>query len=465
MVIDVWAGQLEIDEALLRSQGVSGISIRINNMSGGHHRDTGFDKQWAEAKNFVRFPYFVYNPWVDGAANFKWLAENMPADARSVAIDVEVKKSGYPPETYAGELIKFLNLCKAKNWKTIIYTAEWFLADLKSWPKTDYWWAQYIDGKTYLAGVKTWSDLKLVMDRLDKPFNVQHVPGTLKLWQFSGDFLTMPGTLRKIDLNVFYGTEKELASYFNSEPVIEIVPTKDPDVLPTTGAGLYTFSKDAFWLRPNKGPLVTPTYNTTKTSGAKDTILPAEWIRWLEVLNPNEKAMEKILSPNWGPTKGINGNGKLEFISLVYPGRNVVSLERVTDGLDGNKWGVLHYIDAAHVPPITMSPYDYPDLIHRVYGTNSFWTYHILDNTPELPILGYEQRYIEMCWLVPISSFLPRMVRVNIGPGLNIRDLPSIKGRIISSLHSLDSTEVLEVRVGPGGLWGRSVDGLSLIHI
>ena len=126
LVVDVWEGQLEIDEAVLKANGVAGMGIRINDMSGGHHMDTNFTKQWEQAKGFVRFPYFVYNPWVNGAANYAWLAANCPPEVKSIALDVEVRYTGYSPNTYAGELVKFLELAKTK-WKVIIYTAQWFL--------------------------------------------------------------------------------------------------------------------------------------------------------------------------------------------------------------------------------------------------------------------------------------------------------------------------------------------------
>lgn len=217
LVVDVWEGSLEIDEAVFKANGVAGFAIRLNDMNGGHHMDTGFVKQWNEAINFVRFPYFVYNPWVSANANFIWLKDHMPPDAKSVAIDVEVKYLGISKADYAGALVNFLNLCKP-YWKTIVYTAQWFLPELASWPRVDYWWAQY-PSTTYFAGVDTWDKLKLALDRFDKPFNYTYIPGYLKMWQFSGDFLTLPGTIRKIDVNLFYGTELDLRNYFNPQQV------------------------------------------------------------------------------------------------------------------------------------------------------------------------------------------------------------------------------------------------------
>ena len=213
LVIDVWQGSLEMDEGVLKANGVAGIGIRINNMNGGHHRDTGFDKQWAEAANFVRFPYFVYNPWVDGLANFNWLLANMPVDAKSVAVDVEVRYANITPARYASEVNTFLEMCATRKWKTIIYTGQWFLDTLSRWPICDYWWAQYPNPAKYFGSIKTWDELKLALDNpnIARPFNESACPGQVKMWQFTGDFLVLPGTIRDIDVNLFFGNETELA--------------------------------------------------------------------------------------------------------------------------------------------------------------------------------------------------------------------------------------------------------------
>ena len=226
LVIDVWEGQLEIDEAVLKANGVAGMGIRLNDMSGGHHMDAGFVKQWAEAANFVRFPYFVYNPWVDGAGNYAWLTSHMPEGVKCLAIDIEVKYSGITASKYASDVDQFLVLCHQRGWKTIIYTAEWFLASLSRWPQLDYWWAQYPDAATYFSGVATWDALKLALDKLDKPFNAAKIPGRLMMWQFSGDYLLLPGNNRDMDVNIFYGTEIELAEYFGAAAPVIIIPSE-----------------------------------------------------------------------------------------------------------------------------------------------------------------------------------------------------------------------------------------------
>jgi GH25 family lysozyme M1 (1,4-beta-N-acetylmuramidase) len=216
LVLDVWEGQLELDEPVLKSNGVAGLVIRLNDMNSGHHMDAGFTKQWAEASNFVRFPYFVYNPWVDAAANFFWLKTHMPAGCKTVAIDIEVAYFRVSPAQYAGEVNKFIGLCQSFGWHVIIYTAEWFLNKLSKWPRLDYWWAQYPYPLNYIgtrSSIITWEALKTGLDILIKPYNFTKIPGPLKMWQFSGDYFILPGTTRKIDLNLFYGSEKELQEW------------------------------------------------------------------------------------------------------------------------------------------------------------------------------------------------------------------------------------------------------------
>ena len=51
---------------------------RLNDINGGHHKDENFDKQWKQAQYFLRAPYFVYNPWVNGKGNYDWLMANLP---------------------------------------------------------------------------------------------------------------------------------------------------------------------------------------------------------------------------------------------------------------------------------------------------------------------------------------------------------------------------------------------------
>lgn len=215
LVVDVWEGSLEIDEGILKAAGVAGFVVRLNDMNGGHHMDGTFAAQWAQAASFARCPYFVYNPWVSGQANFDWLSANIPAECRSVMVDVEVRYAGYSPTTYAGEVAKFMTLAQSK-WRTAIYTGAGFSDLLMYWPACEYWWAQY-PGYDW-GSVKTWDQLKAVLDAYYVPYNRSSMPiGILRMWQFSGDKLILPGTIRTTDVNIFYGTEAELRAWWGCE--------------------------------------------------------------------------------------------------------------------------------------------------------------------------------------------------------------------------------------------------------
>jgi GH25 family lysozyme M1 (1,4-beta-N-acetylmuramidase) len=457
LVIDTWEGQLEIDEAVLKANGVAGMGIRINDMNGGHHEDAGFAKQWAEAANFVRFPYFVYNPWVDGRANYDWLNAHMPAGCMAVAIDIEVRMSGYSPATYAGEVVKFLDLCDMKGWKTIIYTAQWFLANLKSWPRVDYWWAQYPDPVKYFSGISTWDDLKLRLDHpvLLRPFNIESCPGNVKMWQFGGDFLTLPGSTRKMDVNLFYGNTDDLAAYFGQEsPVVVGEPPVTGE--PVTGSGLYVFARAAYWARPNGGPLVTPNYNVTKTSGDKDVVIRQDLIDYLKLTN-SAKAYEKIVAPDWGPSKGFNKNG-LIINNLIYPGRNLVWILKTMTGIDGEKWGQLESLPVA-VPGPEINYKDTPHLVHTVYGSNTKWTWFDLAFAARVPIMGDGPRYVRMEWLEPVDAMLPKAVRVTAFPWINVRELPDVSSVKVGSKLWGANVTIYEVRIAKGGIWGKIDSG------
>lgn len=216
--VDVWEGSLEIDEQVLRDGGVRYVITRLNDMNGGHHRDQGFDKQWAESARFVRWPYFVYNPWVKGKNNFEWMADNMPSEATFVSLDIEVVYEGYSALEYANQVEDFIARV-GQYWKLDIYTGGWFLPLLSRWPKdVYYWWARYLT-RFYPAQTEhlSWTELH---ERIRvTSFNPgTAVPGPCKNWQIGGDRMILPGTVRPIDICVFNGSEEDLGTYAGAKP-------------------------------------------------------------------------------------------------------------------------------------------------------------------------------------------------------------------------------------------------------
>jgi GH25 family lysozyme M1 (1,4-beta-N-acetylmuramidase) len=458
LVVDAWEGN-DIDATMLKDNGVGAVILRLNDMNGGHHLDKRFTEAWTEAgeAGIVRAPYFVYNPWATSLENFNWLKANKPVNTNTIAIDIEVIKSGYSPRVYSENIVDFLDRCDHAGWRTIIYTGAWFLPYLSVWPNTEYWWAQYPHPDTYLKGTTTWDQLRNDLKVLTVPFNTTAIPGVLKMWQFTGDYLTLPGSTNKIDANVFYGTSEDLAKYFASNPEDSSIPAPDPVVVDT---GLYIFSNESYWQRPAGGPLVTPTYDTPKSSGAKDTITPSYWVDRIRFWNKdNPKSFDKLIDPGWGPSKGYNANHKLILVALIYPGRNIVKINKLLIGLDGQQWGEIEYLDANEIPESDVNHINRPDIMHRVYGSNSKWTWHVLSNSPVVPLLSFVKRYVQMKWLIPVKSLLPKTVKINIGLGVNIRESPSVSSLKVTYKLPLQSVTIYEVRIGVGGIWGRCSEG------
>lgn len=204
--IDVWEGQLEVDEAILVQNNVKFMFVRLNDINGGHHKDENFDEQWSEAESLHRAPYFVYNPWVTGQQNFNWLLSNMPSNAKAVGIDIEVRKEGYSPAMYASEVDKFMRMA-ILHWNVVCYTGEWFLQYLSDWPNyVPYWWAQY-PLRFYPRNAKhfTWDQLRVDLQSFSGPSNASKCPGQIMIWQLSGDRLILPGNAKPMDVNVFFG--------------------------------------------------------------------------------------------------------------------------------------------------------------------------------------------------------------------------------------------------------------------
>ena len=227
LVLDVWEGNLDIDEQELWDGGVRGIYVRLNDMNGGHHLDENFVIQWAQSKRFVRAPYFVYNPWVSGTVNFAWLKANMPADAHCVVIDNEVRYPGYSPTTYAGEFEIFRTLC-AKQWKVVIYTGGGYVSLMSKWPMADYIWARY-PGDYYPTDAAliriTWDQLREKLAKTEWNPGCT-LSGTCKMWQISDRYIFHGGTTR-LDLNVFRGSYEDLKEFFDSDPGIVDDPTDE----------------------------------------------------------------------------------------------------------------------------------------------------------------------------------------------------------------------------------------------
>jgi hypothetical protein len=229
LVGDVWSGNGEVDERTLSENRVRGLYIRLNDMNGGHKIDKNFHRQWYESQFLERAPYFVYNPWVPGEENFRFLESVMPDDAKTVIDDIEVRKNGYPPRTYAGEFEKF-RILSSRRWKNIIYTGGGYIDIMSKWPVADYIWARYPSAflpKDIIGVYPTWLEIinKLAKTEWNPGMKLK---GNCRMWQIA-DHYVLPGCTHALDVNVFKGSVKELHEFF-SGPESELPVKEDDDV-------------------------------------------------------------------------------------------------------------------------------------------------------------------------------------------------------------------------------------------
>jgi hypothetical protein len=220
IVLDVWEGSLDINEDVLYLNGVRGLIIRLNSMDGGHHMDTNFNIQWEQSRNFLRACYFVYNPWVDGAANVKWLIDHAPAGLTRIFLDIEVARPGYSPEAYADQVEYFVAEVKRIWPLAVIYTGGWFLNTISHWPTGSYWWARYPFAFYPPAKEEwTWEQLQTKMNNFGwNPDPLKQCKGTVDLWQLSGDRLILPGCAnRAMDVNGWKGDLLSLETWWGTK--------------------------------------------------------------------------------------------------------------------------------------------------------------------------------------------------------------------------------------------------------
>lgn len=196
---------------------VSGWISKINSTDGDIlHRDEMFDlnRLQAQASGITWTPYYWYYPQVSGLANYNWLASAMPAECKTIFVDVEEIREDLSPEVYGAEFNNFIRLCRGK-WLTIIYTGDGFLPNLTPWPiDLDYWWAAWPKEMIPSKRSVTWDTLRAMIAGLTwPPWNGGTCPGTIKLWQVSGDKLIVPGCNSYMDISVYSGTASEYAMW------------------------------------------------------------------------------------------------------------------------------------------------------------------------------------------------------------------------------------------------------------
>lgn len=227
LLIDQWEGAMDINEDTLIDSGIVGAITRINSISGGHHLDDNFLRNYGQTAAFPvpSVIYFVYNPWKNGQENWNYLMSVCPASVYCAMIDVEVSYAGITKTQYAVDVQFFMVLAHARFKKAFIYTGAWFYNNLAYWPDCDYCLARY-PNVLYPGAAQewTWDQVRSVIDTDSFVWNPGSPPilksGTyldkskIKLWQCSGDRLILPGTSgRAIDIIIWNGNLDSLKTW------------------------------------------------------------------------------------------------------------------------------------------------------------------------------------------------------------------------------------------------------------
>lgn len=164
----------------------------------------------------------------------------------------------------------------------------------------------------------------------------------------------------------------------------------------------YKFSSEAYWDRPDGGPLIIPIFSNMKTGSGKSLVLGIDYIECLRRLNPDDNGFKHIISPTYGPSRGLNKKGtKIRMVTAVYPGpdhENIVQISRLSPS---GKWGMVVGLPEHKIPSKNYTHETHPHLIHRVYGSNHKGTSVLLEDVILVPVLS-NGRWIQMKWLEKI---------------------------------------------------------------
>ncbi len=204
--VDVSRWQGNIDWVTLRSQGANFAYIKATD--GGDHLDPMFHKNWraAHEAGLKRGAYHFFYWCRDGASQAKWFIRNVPkvAGAMPPVIDVEWNhlsgcKKRPSREVVLKKMTVFMDMLEAHyGQRPVIYTAPDFYKDnlRGAFPNHPFW-------------------LRAVAQHPSKVY-----PGRdWVFWQYSGSGLSQ-GVNGKIDLNVFYGSEKQWSRWVSGQSLV-----------------------------------------------------------------------------------------------------------------------------------------------------------------------------------------------------------------------------------------------------
>jgi GH25 family lysozyme M1 (1,4-beta-N-acetylmuramidase) len=230
IVLDVWEADVKLDEPVLLANGVKGLIIRMNETLNRERLDYNFKKQWGESAGFYRGAYVVFGDWMTVEQQVKFVIDNRPIDCHLIALDVECDANTINPVKVAGDLCEVKRQLESIGLHVIIYSGGWWWNSTHiqvglPWQSiTDYWWASY----DYLFQPDnsrksiSWDALKALISRWT--WNTGMAPGPCQLRQVCSRYI-LPGTGGlNVDINVFNGSEKDLADYFGGNAAVPPVP-------------------------------------------------------------------------------------------------------------------------------------------------------------------------------------------------------------------------------------------------
>lgn len=194
--------------------------------------DSLFTQNWQNALKYKsRSIYFVYNPYVDGLANFTWLINHLPPDyVGRIFFDVEVACPGYSSIQYAQDLLTCILLTEKTN-KVAIYTGAGSYGLCNPWPNRNEWLAWYPD---FLSGIYTnWNDFVEKVLTIVMPQSIsKYAIGTVVMNQITGGGAVLPGMNGEgVDISVFLGNEDQLVDYFGNSSGSIVTPIPTPIVI------------------------------------------------------------------------------------------------------------------------------------------------------------------------------------------------------------------------------------------
>ncbi len=442
-------------------KAVKPISFVIQRASWSLYKDTGFDALLPEVLKIpIRGAYHYYSsgvPWKDQANLFLSITKNK--GFHFYVVDYERAYNELSKRTIA-EVAEMVSYIKGvtKQRCLVYFSPSIYNESIKpfgydTWAKAqEIWIAQYPYTETQTP-----------------PTQTPAIPDGLpwRIWQYGGGDVNNTagrhagadygGGLVGIDLNCWHGTDADLLAWagVKDAPVVAPTPTEPPIVIPIPPQtlGLYQFAQINYWQRPGGGPLTLP---MSRVRILGDNLCRFDW-SYIEpivaTLNISNKAAPgKISAPNWGPSKGLDGN-VIKWIGLLWPGRNVVRIAEIVDG-----WGRVDGVPLSSIS--TINQWDNPDVVHMIYDYNKKSGYGEMAKPVYIPIIRDNKSWwVSMDKIISIDVQLPKAIKVTANPGVNIRAMPTVASAILAAAKIGSSLIVTQVVIGRGGLWGAVTTG------